>query len=70
MMRRNVILPARLLTIVLGLVGVASGVAVGFADGPYELRRASRDGIGKFYLGREIAYVMGYQGAGWLERPR
>jgi protein-L-isoaspartate O-methyltransferase len=28
-----------------------------------------RDGIGKFYLGREIAQVMGYQGASWLERP-
>jgi ubiquinone/menaquinone biosynthesis C-methylase UbiE len=27
------------------------------------------DGIGKFYMGREIAKVMGYQGAGWLERP-
>jgi SAM-dependent methyltransferase len=27
------------------------------------------DGIGRFYLGREIAQVMGYQGAGWLERP-
>jgi ubiquinone/menaquinone biosynthesis C-methylase UbiE len=27
------------------------------------------DGIGKFYMGREIAQVMGYQGAGWLERP-
>ncbi|HEY9690676.1 MAG TPA: class I SAM-dependent methyltransferase [Oculatellaceae cyanobacterium] len=27
------------------------------------------DGIGKFYLGREIAQVMGHQGAGWLERP-
>ncbi|MFN0087169.1 MAG: class I SAM-dependent methyltransferase [Blastocatellia bacterium] len=27
------------------------------------------DGIGKFYMGREIARVMGYQGAGWLERP-
>lgn len=26
------------------------------------------DGIGKFYMGREIAHVMGYQGAGWLER--
>ncbi len=25
-------------------------------------------GIGKFYLGREIARVMGYQGAPWLER--
>jgi ubiquinone/menaquinone biosynthesis C-methylase UbiE len=26
------------------------------------------DGIGKFYQGREIAQVMGHQGAGWLER--
>ncbi len=27
------------------------------------------EGIGKFYLGREIAKVMGHEGAGWLERP-
>ena len=27
------------------------------------------NGSGKFYMGREIARVMGYQGAGWLERP-
>jgi|SRR5579875_1063770 len=26
-------------------------------------------GSGKFYMGREIALVMGHQGAGWLERP-
>ena len=33
--------------------------------------RAEHDpnGIGKFYLGREIAHVMGHQAAGWLERP-
>ncbi len=36
----------------------------------YETRsKHDPDGIGKFYLGREIAHVMGYQGAGWLERP-
>lgn len=29
----------------------------------------SADGTGKFYLGREIAHVMGHQGAEWLERP-
>jgi SAM-dependent methyltransferase len=29
----------------------------------------SPDGIGKFYLGREIARVMGHTGAMWLERP-
>jgi len=27
------------------------------------------DGIGKCYMGREIAQVMGHQGADWLERP-
>ncbi len=26
------------------------------------------NGIGKFYMGREIAHVMGHTGAGWLER--
>ncbi|MBL6901142.1 MAG: class I SAM-dependent methyltransferase [Luminiphilus sp.] len=29
----------------------------------------SRDGIGKYYMGREISQVMGHLGAGWLERP-
>lgn len=29
----------------------------------------SRDGIGKFYMGREIAHFMSHQGADWLERP-
>jgi ubiquinone/menaquinone biosynthesis C-methylase UbiE len=27
------------------------------------------DGIGKFYAGREIAFVMGHQAADWLDRP-
>jgi len=36
----------------------------------YEFRKDhDPNGIGKFYMGREIAYVMGYQGASWLERP-
>ena len=35
----------------------------------YEQRTPSRDGIGKFYMGREISQVMGHQGAEWLERP-
>ena len=36
----------------------------------YELK-ADHDpnGTGKFYMGREIALVMGYQAASWLERP-
>jgi precorrin-6B methylase 2 len=35
----------------------------------YSYRQPSFDGTGKVYMGREIAQVMGYQGAGWLERP-
>ena len=36
----------------------------------YEFRQQhDPDGIGKFYLGREIAQVMGHEGADWLERP-
>lgn len=34
----------------------------------YQIVKASRDGIGKLYMGREIAGVMGWQGASWLER--
>ena len=30
---------------------------------------ASPDGIGRVYMGREIAQVMGHAGADWLERP-
>jgi SAM-dependent methyltransferase len=36
----------------------------------YQIGEASRDGIGKFYMGREISQVMGHLGAGWLERPK
>jgi ubiquinone/menaquinone biosynthesis C-methylase UbiE len=35
----------------------------------YEFREdPDKDGIGKFYMGRHIAHVMGWQAAGWLER--
>jgi ubiquinone/menaquinone biosynthesis C-methylase UbiE len=36
--------------------------------GHYEYRPGSPDGIGKWYMGREISHVMGHEGAGWLER--
>ena len=38
-------------------------------DSRYRYGRPNREGIGKFYMDREIAYVMGHQGAAWLERP-
>lgn len=65
---------ARLAFAVLPLLTVAA-----WADPPkasekenprYEFRREhDPDGTGKFYMGREIAQVMGHQAAGWLERP-
>src|SRR5687767_743062 len=35
----------------------------------YQQKRPHPDGIGKVYMGREIAQVMGHLGAGWLDRP-
>ncbi|MDH3275259.1 MAG: class I SAM-dependent methyltransferase [Gammaproteobacteria bacterium] len=35
----------------------------------YQAGKASVDGTGKFYMGREISHVMGHLAAAWLERP-
>ena len=59
----------------MALLGLGSSPMIGAedarpAEARYETRpRPSRDGIGKVYFGREIAQVMGHQGAEWLERP-
>ena len=37
-------------------------------DTTYTYKTASPDGKGKFYKGREIAQVMSFEGADWLER--
>jgi len=57
------------------LLGLALSFALSasalHADTPapkYERIAPSRDGIGVRYMGREIAQVMGWQGAAWLER--
>ena len=41
----------------------------GLENSYYTTGLPSHDGIGKFYMGREISHVMGHLGAGWLERP-
>ncbi len=68
--------PMRLLTFAVIFCSVATTAGLAAAADPvrpatsqYETKRASRDGVGKFYFGREIAQVMGHQGASWLERP-
>jgi len=59
------------------ILGIITGCTVFpevvFAQGEknlYEQRKViDPNGINKFYKGRQIAYVMGFQAAGWLDRP-
>ncbi|WP_102203749.1 class I SAM-dependent methyltransferase, partial [Fischerella thermalis] len=45
-------------------------IATTVSSSVYEQRQLHNpDGIGKYYMGREIAKVMGHTGAAWLERP-
>lgn len=66
----------RMLRLAFQLV-LVSWTSYGFSQEPaktaekqrYEFnQRHDPNGIGKFYLGREIAYVMTHEGAGWLDR--
>jgi ubiquinone/menaquinone biosynthesis C-methylase UbiE len=56
-------------TAVAATLGMPAEPAAGTAP-RYETRaEIDPDGINKFYMGRQIAAVMGYQAANWLERP-
>ena len=57
------------MTLIARLAFVLCFAAGAQAADVYVMRRGSPDGIGKFYMNREIAHVMGHQAAGWLERP-
>lgn len=57
-----------ILNAALAMVAVAFSAAA-FAQNGYTNTGLTLDGIGKAYMGRDIAAVMGYQGAPWLERP-
>lgn len=60
------------LSVGLGLLGSLARAqeAPKLPDPLYETKSEhDPNGIGKFFLGREIAHVMGHQAAGWLERP-
>jgi ubiquinone/menaquinone biosynthesis C-methylase UbiE len=58
-----------LITLALVLVPVQTQADSAKTEPYYQTGSASRDGIGKFYMGREISQVMGHVGADWLERP-
>ncbi len=54
----------------LGFLLICSFVVSACAqNGSYTFKKDDPNGIGKWYMGREIAHVMGYQGMYWLERP-
>ena len=38
-------------------------------NGAYTYKKGDPNGIGKWYMGREIAHIMGFQGMDWLDRP-
>ncbi|MGB5983481.1 MAG: class I SAM-dependent methyltransferase [Nonlabens sp.] len=49
--------------------GVEKAVEKKQTESNYVFKDGSYNGIGKWYMGREIAHVMGFQGMEWLERP-
>ena len=50
------------------LISAKSLAQVDEKDAKYTYKTGDFNGIGKWYMGREIAYVMGFQGIDWLER--
>ncbi len=45
------------------------GLQVQSSKNIYTYKIDDPNGIGKWYMGREIAFVMGFEGMQWLERP-
>ena len=62
-MNRNIVL-----SVCLTFVSCLAYSSSDLPDGPYHWEAPGRDGIGKFYMGRQISHVMGHLGASWLER--
>lgn len=48
--------------------GLSCVIAAGASEMPYTSKVASRDGIGKVYLGREISQTVSSHAISWLER--
>jgi ubiquinone/menaquinone biosynthesis C-methylase UbiE len=66
-MRSNVVGGWLLRLLLVSVVGL--GVAAAQPASPYSSGPKTRDGIGKYYFGREIAHYMTHEGAPWLDRP-
>src|SRR3954469_10113265 len=55
--------------ILFALVSTGAARAAEAVSSPYATGPKTRDGLGKYYFGREIAHFMTHEGAPWLERP-
>lgn len=66
------VISASLLILVTSVSRAQEGGLADDDENPRYTWREEHDpnGIGKFYMGREIARVMGHQGIRWLERPQ
>ena len=55
----------------IALTNIILNMSAFSADNPGYIEAPERrtTGIGKFYMGREISFVMGHRAAGWLNRP-
>lgn len=64
-------LAARLMFFAAGLLPLLASAQAPVDPATLYEKRAEHDrnGIGVFFMGREIAHVMGHQAADWLERP-
>ncbi|MGB6037778.1 MAG: class I SAM-dependent methyltransferase [Cryomorphaceae bacterium] len=51
------------------VIGCSPSTGQNETDTVYTLKSGDQFGTGKWYMGREIAYVMGFHGMDWLERP-
>ena len=60
---------AKLSTCSLALLFLALPLSAAEHPGYIDAPERRTTGIGKFYMGREIAFVMGHQAADWLNRP-
>ena len=61
--------PAAAILCVLSLGNLPAAEASKTAESAYTTGVKTRDGLGKYYFGREIASYMTHEGAPWLDRP-
>jgi len=58
----------RTITLLLSILLFVGTTALFGQEDRYTFKEGDYSGIGKWFMGREISHVMGYQGMSWLER--